>query len=83
MTDQAEQKTADKRANDPERNVEEEALTGLVDDLAGDEAGDQSENDPSDNAHSVHPLPSSAISAKQRTTRGSSGLRRRLSAMDA
>src|SRR3954468_12581111 len=48
-----EQKAADHRADDAEDDVEQQALALAVDDLAGDEAGDQTEHDPADDRHAL------------------------------
>ena len=40
--------TADDRADDAKHDVHEHARSGLVDDLARDEPGDQTKNDPGD-----------------------------------
>src|SRR5581483_1986886 len=52
MADQAEQESADQRADHAEGDVHQKAFAGLVDDFAGDESGDESENDPGDDSHS-------------------------------
>jgi len=45
------QKAADDRADNPEHDVHNDALTRLVHHFAGDEAGDQAEQNPSDDRH--------------------------------
>jgi hypothetical protein len=45
----AEQPPAHDRADDSENDIQEHALTGLIDDFAADESGNQAQNDPSDN----------------------------------
>src|SRR3954452_1207349 len=52
-----EQEAADHRADDAEHDVEQQALALAVDNLAGDEAGDQPEHDPADDRHAVSFLP--------------------------
>src|SRR5690348_10964217 len=47
----AEQPAADHGANDAEHDVQEKSFARFVDDLAGDESGDESENDPGDEGH--------------------------------
>jgi len=50
-----EQKPPGNRADDPEDNVQDDASTLLVHDLAGDKTGDQTQDDPADNGHLVPP----------------------------
>jgi hypothetical protein len=40
------QESANHRAYDPERDVQQSPLTGFIDDLAGNESGEQSKHDP-------------------------------------
>ena len=50
-SDGSEDEAANNRADDAEHDVEEEAFAGFVDDLAGDETGNQPQNDPPDDRH--------------------------------
>ena len=50
-TDQREQEAADDRADYAKNNVEQEALARFVDDLAADESGDETEQNPSNKRH--------------------------------
>ena len=54
-SEQIKQKSANKSANDSKRNVEPKALALPIDDLAADETGDETENDPRDNGHALLP----------------------------
>src|SRR5437764_11553339 len=58
--DQAEQKTADERPDDPEHDVEKKAFAGLIDDLAADPPGDQAEDEPTEDSHCMSLRPRSA-----------------------
>src|ERR1700712_564966 len=49
--EQAEQETADYSSNDTEYDVEQNAFSRPVHQLAADEASDESENDPGDDGH--------------------------------
>src|SRR5262249_40269624 len=49
--EQAEDPSTDERAEDAEDDVEQHALAVVVYQLARDEAGDEAENDPSDDGH--------------------------------
>src|ERR1700736_5282185 len=51
LAEGGEEPAADDRADDAKQDVDEQPLAGLVDDLAGDEAGNQSEDDPGDDRH--------------------------------
>ena len=50
-----EEKSADQRADEAERDVDEAALAAVVDDLRRNEARDQSENDPAQYGHAQPP----------------------------
>ena len=52
----AEEPTAHHGADNPQDDIEEKALAGLVDDLASDEPRDQTENDPRKESHAILPL---------------------------
>src|SRR2546428_10829990 len=50
-----EQKPSEHGTDDTEDDIEDETLAGLVDQLAGDEAGNQTENNPTDDRHDRYP----------------------------
>src|SRR5271167_2039626 len=49
--EEGEEKAANDRTDYAENDVKNDALTRFVDDLARDKAGDQAENEPSDDRH--------------------------------
>ena len=49
--DERGKETADKGADDAEDDVEQQALAGLVDDLAADEPGESAEDEPTNDGH--------------------------------
>jgi hypothetical protein len=49
----SEQKSTDKRADDSERDVNQESLAGVADDFAANEACDEAQNKPAENSHGV------------------------------
>src|SRR5262249_12285207 len=49
----AEQKSTYESTDNAERNIEPKTLTLLVNDLATDEASNQTKNDPADNSHAL------------------------------
>src|SRR5947209_1006349 len=51
-----EEESADNCTQYAEDDVEYDALAGSIDDLAGDEARDKAQNDPSDDTHDRAPL---------------------------
>lgn len=48
-SEDVEQPTPDNCSADPEKNVQDDALSGPIDDFAGNEAGNEPKDDPSDN----------------------------------
>src|SRR5215831_10950941 len=54
-TSKGEQEPPGNRADDPEEDIEDDARTLLVHDLAGDKAGDQAQDDPADDGHLAPP----------------------------
>ena len=59
------QPAANKGPDNPEDYVEEETFSFPIHDLAGDEPGDQSENDPADDGHFRAPVKRSGFGAKK------------------
>src|SRR5579863_7564912 len=55
-TEDVEEKAADERADDTDNDVESDTLAPLVDYFARDEARDQPQHDPSDDAHVTIPF---------------------------
>src|SRR5438874_12938440 len=51
--EQAEQETADQRADNAEHDIQKKAFAALIDDLAADPAGDQAEDDPGKDGHGM------------------------------
>src|SRR5437868_2443881 len=51
--EQAEQETADQRADNAKHDIQKKAFAGLIDDLAADPAGDQAEDDPGKDGHGL------------------------------
>src|SRR5205823_5292217 len=49
-----EHEAADEGADDAQQQVEPEPAAGYVHELAGDEAGDQAQNDPGENRHQIY-----------------------------
>ena len=70
----AEDRAADQRAEDAERDVPNAAFATAVYDVAGDEPGDETEHDPTENRRSAFPhgLLAESISEEQRPQRGTS-----------
>jgi hypothetical protein len=54
--ERVEDEAANDRADDAEHHVENQPLTLLVDELAGDETGDQAQNEPCNDTHMKSPL---------------------------
>jgi hypothetical protein len=51
VADQAKQPAADDRADDPKHYIKNKALSLLIHDLAGNEAGDETQDYPADDRH--------------------------------
>src|SRR5262249_51952351 len=70
-------KPANHGSHDPEHDVEEEARALFVDDLAGDEARDQSKHNPGDNRHGERLLLAGTTSLTRANLRFKSPVKRR------